>query len=127
VHFSEKKSRSLILPRPPTGLMRPAPGTLLASSSTLIAIKARACTAPELAPGAGVSVQPLPSAGSLLRGFAMGFALPKGDFSLGHGCVGAGPGEGHGDDPRAGAPLLQGQAEGVEAAQPGEEKAPGWP
>ena len=32
---------------------------------------------------------------------------------------------GHEDDPRAGAPLLQGQAEGVGAVQPGEEKAPG--
>ena len=29
------------------------------------------------------------------------------------------------DDPRAGAPLLRGQAEGVGAVQPGEEKAPG--
>jgi len=38
---------------------------------------------------------------------------------------GAGPEEGHEDDPRAGAPLLQGQAEGVGAVQPGEEKAPG--
>jgi len=32
---------------------------------------------------------------------------------------------GHGDDPRAGAPLLRGQAEGVGAVQPGEEKGPG--
>jgi len=32
---------------------------------------------------------------------------------------------GHEDDPRAGVPLLQGQAEGVGAVQPGEEKAPG--
>ena len=32
---------------------------------------------------------------------------------------------GHKDDPRAGAPLLRGQAEGVGAVQPGEEKAPG--
>jgi len=32
---------------------------------------------------------------------------------------------GHEDDLRAGAPLLRGQAEGVGAAQPGEEKAPG--
>jgi len=32
---------------------------------------------------------------------------------------------GHEDDPRAGAPLLQGQAEGVGDAQPGEEKALG--
>jgi len=31
----------------------------------------------------------------------------------------------HEDDQRAGAPLLQGQAEGVGAVQPGEEKAPG--
>jgi len=42
----------------------------------------------------------------------------------GHGCVGAGPEEGHEDDPRAGAPLLRGQAEGAGAVQPGEEKAP---
>ena len=32
---------------------------------------------------------------------------------------------GHEDDQRAGVPLLRGQAEGVEAVQPGEEKAPG--
>ena len=32
---------------------------------------------------------------------------------------------GHGDDPRAGAPLLRGQAEGAGAVQPGEEKAVG--
>jgi len=32
---------------------------------------------------------------------------------------------GHEDDQRAGAPLLRGQAEGVGAVQPGEEKAPG--
>ena len=32
---------------------------------------------------------------------------------------------GHEDDPRAEAPLLQGQAEGAGAVQPGEEKAPG--
>ena len=31
---------------------------------------------------------------------------------------------GHKNDPRAGGPLLQGQAEGVGAVQPGEEKAP---
>ena len=37
--------------------------------------------------------------------------------------AGAGPEEGHEDDPRAGAPLLQGQAEGVGAVQHGEEKA----
>jgi len=43
----------------------------------------------------------------------------------GHGCVGAGPEEGHEGDPRAGAPLLRGQAEGVGAVQPREEKAPG--
>jgi len=47
--------------------------------------------------------------------------------SEGQGCVGVGPEEGHGADPRAGAPLLRGQAEGAGAAQPGEEKAPGWP
>ena len=35
--------------------------------------------------------------------------------------------EGHKDDPRAGVPLLRGQAEGVGAVQPGEEKAPGTP
>jgi len=28
---------------------------------------------------------------------------------------------------RAGVPLLRGQAEGVGAVQPGEEKGPGWP
>jgi len=33
--------------------------------------------------------------------------------------------EGHEDDPRAGAPLLRGQAEGAGAVRPGEEKAPG--
>jgi len=43
----------------------------------------------------------------------------------GHGCVGVGPEEGHEDDPRAGVPLLRGQAEGVGDVQPGEEKAPG--
>jgi len=37
------------------------------------------------------------------------------------------PEEGHEDDQRAGAPLLQGQAEGVGAFQPGEEKATGAP
>jgi len=42
-----------------------------------------------------------------------------------HGAVGVGPEEGHEDDHRAGAPLLRGQAEGVGAVQPGEEKAPG--
>ena len=45
--------------------------------------------------------------------------------SEGHGCVGAGPDEGHEDDQRVGAPLLQGQAEGAGAVQPGEEKASG--
>ena len=34
-----------------------------------------------------------------------------------------GPEEGHEDDPRDGVPLLQGQAKGVGAVQPGEEKA----
>ena len=43
------------------------------------------------------------------------------------GPVGAGPEERHQNDPRAGAPLWQGQAEGVRAVQPGEEKAPGTP
>jgi len=43
----------------------------------------------------------------------------------GHGCIGAGPEKGHEDDLRAGAPLLRGQAEGVGAVQPGEEKALG--
>jgi len=42
-----------------------------------------------------------------------------------HGTVEAGPEEAHEDDQRAGAPLLRGQAEGVGAVQPGEEKAPG--
>jgi len=37
----------------------------------------------------------------------------------------SGAGGGHGDDPRAGTHLLQGQAEGAGAGQPGEEKAPG--
>ena len=41
-----------------------------------------------------------------------------------HGPVGAGPGEGHKNDPRAGAPLQGGQAERVGAVQPGQEKAP---
>ena len=35
---------------------------------------------------------------------------------------GSGARGGHGDDPRAGAPLLRGQAEGAGAGQPGEEK-----
>ena len=35
--------------------------------------------------------------------------------------------EGHEDDQTAGVPLQQGQAEGVGAVQPGEEKAPGCP
>jgi len=43
----------------------------------------------------------------------------------GHGCVGAGPEERHGDYQRAGVPLLGGQAEGVGDVQPGEEKALG--
>ena len=42
-----------------------------------------------------------------------------------HGAVGAGPEEGHKDDPRAGAPLLRGKAERVGAVQAREEKAPG--
>lgn len=41
------------------------------------------CAALELPPGVGVLVQLLPSAGSLLGGFAVAFALPKGDFSFG--------------------------------------------
>ncbi|KAK4827360.1 hypothetical protein QYF61_017285 [Mycteria americana] len=45
----------------------------------------------------------------------------------GHGAVGAGPEEGHENDPRAGAPLLRGQAERVGVVQPGEEKAAGRP
>jgi len=40
----------------------------------------------------------------------------------GHGCVGVGPEEGHKDDTE---PFLRGQAEGVRAVQPGEEKAQG--
>ncbi|PKU35449.1 rna-directed dna polymerase from mobile element jockey-like [Limosa lapponica baueri] len=42
-----------------------------------------------------------------------------------HGPVGTGPGEGHEDDQRAGAPLLGGQAKRVGVFQPGEEKALG--
>jgi len=45
----------------------------------------------------------------------------------GHGPVGAGPEEGHKDDPRDGAPLLWGKAERVGAVQPGEQKAAGRP
>ena len=41
----------------------------------------------------------------------------------GHGTVGAGPKEGYKNDPRAGAPLLWGQAEKVGLVQPGEVKA----
>ena len=44
-----------------------------------------------------------------------------------HGTVGAGPKEGYKNDPRAGAPLLRGQAERVGLVQPGEEKAVGRP
>jgi len=44
-----------------------------------------------------------------------------------HGPVGAGPEEGHQNDPRAGAPLLHAQAERVGVVQPGEEKIPGRP
>ena len=40
----------------------------------------------------------------------------------GHGCVGAGPEEGHEDNQRAGVPLLRGQAKRVGAVQPGEEQ-----
>jgi len=46
---------------------------------------------------------------------------------IGHGAVGAGPGEGQKDDLRAGAPLLQGKAERVGVVQPGEDNAPGRP
>ena len=42
-----------------------------------------------------------------------------------HRTVGVDPEEGHGDDLKAGAPLLQRQAEGDGLVQPGEEKAPG--
>ena len=45
----------------------------------------------------------------------------------GHGAIGAGPEEGHKNDPRAGTPFLGGQAERLEAVQPGEEKAVGTP
>ena len=45
----------------------------------------------------------------------------------GHGTVGAGPKEGYKNDPRAGAPLLWGQAERVRLVQPGEENAEGRP
>jgi len=43
------------------------------------------------------------------------------------GSLKVGPGEGHKEDPRAGAPLLWGKAERVGAVQPGEEKAAGRP
>ena len=43
----------------------------------------------------------------------------------GHGAVGAGPEVGHKDDQRAGAPLLQGQAERAGTLQTGKEKASG--
>jgi len=43
------------------------------------------------------------------------------------GPVGAGPEEGHKNDPRAGTPILRGKGEIVGAVQPGEEKAPGKP
>jgi len=41
----------------------------------------------------------------------------------GHGPVGAGPDEGHKNDPQSGEPLLGGQAERVGLVQPGEENA----
>ncbi|GAB0189068.1 mitochondrial enolase superfamily member 1 [Grus japonensis] len=44
-----------------------------------------------------------------------------------HVCVGINPEESHKDGQRAGAPLLQGQAERVGVVQPGEEKAAGRP
>ena len=44
----------------------------------------------------------------------------------GHGAVGVGPGKGHKDDERVGAPPLQGQA-GRAGAPEREEKAPGGP
>jgi len=43
----------------------------------------------------------------------------------GHGCVGAGPEDGHEDDQRAGVPLVRGQAKTSEVVQPREEKAAG--
>jgi len=45
---------------------------------------------------------------------------PEPSAQEGHGPVGAGPEKGHKDDPRAGAPLLQGQTERVGAVQPGQ-------
>ena len=45
----------------------------------------------------------------------------------GHGVIGAGPEEGHKDDQRAGAPILQGQAERAGTLWPGEEEAPDIP
>ena len=48
-------------------------------------------------------------------------------YLLTFGTVGAGPKEGYKNDPRAGAPLLWGQAERVGLVQPGEEKAAGTP
>jgi len=44
-----------------------------------------------------------------------------------HGAVGVGPEEGHKNEQRDGASLLRGQAEGVGAVQPGEEKVMGRP
>jgi len=44
-----------------------------------------------------------------------------------HGPVGMDPEEGHKNDQRTGAPLLQGKAERVAVVQPGEQKAAGRP
>lgn len=68
-----KEMAKLILRRPPTALLLPAP--LIAIS----AVPGSACC--------GGSLAPPPSAGDLLGASAAGFALPKGDFPLGLGHV----------------------------------------
>lgn len=85
-HFSEKKSRSLILPRPPTGplpptgLLPPAPGTLPASSAVPIAIKGRAAPGPSCCGGLAAAPAPhrVPA-----RSLCCGFCSPTRRFFLG--------------------------------------------